>query len=84
MKLNKKGGAKMDEGLLQLRDGLRVAGCGPEEIALAERLFQAGRFAELKTALRRRRCALLEQLHDCGKRIDRMDFLIRQTEQYIR
>ena len=73
----------MDEGLLQLREGMLAAGCGAEEIAQAERLFQAGRFAELKTALRRRRCALLEQLHECGKRIDRMDFLIRRTEQQI-
>ena len=84
MKLNKKGGAKMDEGLLQLREGMFAAGCGAEEIAQAERLFQAGRFAELKTALRKRRCALLEQLHDCGKRIDRMDLLIRQTESNIK
>ena len=73
----------MDEGLLQLREGLRAAGCGPAEIAQAERLFQAGRFAELKTVLRKRRCALLEQLHDCGRRIDRMDLLIRQTERHI-
>lgn len=74
----------MDEQLFQLRDGLAAAGCGAEEISQAERLFQAGRFSELKTVLRKRRCALLEQLHDCGRRIDRMDFLIRQTEQHIR
>ena len=73
----------MDEQLFQLRDGLAAAGCGAEEISQAERMFQAGRFSELKTVLRKRR-ALLEQLHDCGKRIDRMDFLIRQTEQHIR
>ena len=73
----------MDEGLLQFREGLRAAGCGPAEIAQAERLFQAGRFSELKTVLRKRRCALLEQLHDCGRRIDRMDLLIRQTERHI-
>ena len=73
----------MDEQLFLLRDGLAAAGCGAEEIAQAERLFQAGRFSELKTVLRKRRCALLEQLHDCGRRIDRMDLLIRQTERHI-
>ena len=74
----------MDEQLFQLRDGLAAAGCGAEEISQAERLFQAGRFRELKTVLRKRRCALLEQLHDCGKRIDRLDLLIRQTESNIK
>lgn len=67
-----------------LRDGLLAAGCGAEEIDRAGRLFRAGRYAELKTLLRIRRCALLEQMHDCGKRIDRMDDLIRQTEKRIK
>jgi hypothetical protein len=30
------------------------------------------------------RCRLIDELHECGRKIDHLDFLIRQTEKEIR
>ena len=71
----------MDEQLRRLRESLTEAGCSREEIADAERLMRAGSREALVRHLRKCRCSLLEELHECGRKIDRIDHLIRHTEQ---
>ena len=71
----------MGEELQRLREDLAAIGCSCGEIADAQRLFEAGSFDELARHLRKCRCDLMEQMHECGKRIDRVDYLIRQTKQ---
>ena len=47
----------------------------------AVRLYKAGNKDDLKRFLRSKRCDLIEQMHENQKRIDRFDFVIRQSER---
>lgn len=70
----------MEEELSRLCDQLAAMGCSREEIADAEVLRRSGRFGELARHLRKCRCGLMDRLHECARRVDRMDHLIRQAE----
>jgi len=69
----------MDKKLDSLLLGMKDAGCGSAEIKEAERLFEAGSMGELRTHLRRCRSELVEEMHESQKRVDRIDWLIRET-----
>ncbi|MBQ9510745.1 MAG: hypothetical protein IJR55_03515 [Clostridia bacterium] len=47
-------------------------------------LYEAGRLDELKTALRKRRCSLIEEMHESQRKVDRLDTVIRQTEKEMK
>ena len=48
------------------------------------RLYRAGRLEELKKALRKRRCALMDEVHESQRKVDRIDTVIRQIEQEMK
>ena len=73
----------MSEQTESLLTGMADAGCKAEEIEKAERILQAGSLSELTRFLKQCRCALMEQMHESQKRVDRMDYLIRQTEKFL-
>ena len=60
---------------------LSDAGFTKEAMGEAIRLCEAGRKEELVRFLRVKRCDLIEELHESQKRIDRFDYMIRQTEK---
>ena len=43
--------------------------------------MEAGKLTEAKQRLRRLRCDLMEELHVCQRRVDQLDWLIRETER---
>ena len=57
-------------GLLQRDDNLR--------------LYRAGRLEELKKTLRKRRCALMDEVHESQRKVDRIDTVIRQIEKEMK
>ena len=59
--------------------GMKAAGCGQAAIDGAARLMESGSPAELVRHLRRCRCELVEEMHESQRRVDRMDYLIRQA-----
>lgn len=71
----------MREQMENLLTGMADAGCTNAEIKGAEQFMEAGSFDELTKHLRKCRCVLLEQMHESQKRVDRMDYLIRQVEK---
>ena len=73
----------MNERLENLATGLLDAGCGQGAVEKAKRLLKAGNMEDLIRHLRLCRCELMEDLHKSQKRVDRMDYLIRQTEKTI-
>ena len=81
----KKAGRRKDEIMSEqtesLLTGMADAGCKAEEIEKAERILQAGNLSELTRFLRQCRCGLLDRMHESQKRVDCMDYLIRQTEK---
>lgn len=70
----------MNERLEDLTAALSDAGCGSDAIDKAKRLWAAGRTEDLIRHLRLCRCELMDDLHACQKRVDRMDHLIRQAK----
>ncbi len=73
----------MNEQLEKLKLALSAAGCGREAIEKAEKLLAAGQTEALLLHLRLCRCDLMEQLHESQKRVDCMDYLIRQTRKEL-
>ena len=71
----------MSEQLENLTRALTDLGCGETAIRQAEYLLEAGQTDALIRHLRLCRCELMEQLHESQKRVDCMDYLIRQTEK---
>ena len=62
---------------------LSGAGFSTETVREAVRLCEAGQKEDLIRFLRVRRCGLIEELHESQKKIDRFDYMIRQTEKQI-
>lgn len=74
----------MNERWDRLLVGLADAGCTREEIQGARRLLETDRSAELTRYLRRCRANRMDEMHESQKKVDRMDYLIRQAEKTIR
>ena len=47
----------------------------------AVRLYKCGNRNDLKQYLKSKRCDLIEQMHKSQRRIDRFDYVIRQTDK---
>lgn len=59
---------------------MRDAGCSNADIERVRSLHEAGLENDIVRCLRRCRCDLLEELHKSQRRVDRIDYLIRATE----
>ena len=71
----------MEQELKQMLAGLEDAGCAQEEIREAERLCALNDRGALVRCLRKCRCSLMDALHESQRRVDRLDYLIRQAEK---
>jgi len=71
----------MDQELERILTNLKDAGCGSDKLKTAERVFRTGDADALIRYLRRCRCGLMEELHESQRRVDCLDYLIRQTEK---
>ncbi len=71
----------MNQTTEQIRATMCAAGCSEAEIADALRAYRTGDPVNLLRQLRISRCRRLEELHESQRRIDRLDFLIRQTQK---
>ena len=61
------------------RQCLTDMGYGQDRIGRLTELVEAGRLTEARQQLRSLRCELMEELHVCQRRVDRLDWLIRET-----
>ena len=64
-----------------LIENLTDNGCSREGTLRAKALYEAGDIDGLIKHLRRCRCDLVEEMHDSQRKVDRMDYLIRQTQK---
>ena len=71
--------AELEKILINLSD----AGCGSEELEKARKLYEAGDMEALIRHFRRCRCSRMEELHESQRKVDCLDFLIRQTAKTI-
>ena len=70
----------MDE-WTSLRGRMEDAGCDEQSIRQAQALFACGAKEELIRCLRLCRCEQLDAIHKRQKQLDRLDLLIRKTQQ---
>ena len=68
----------------QLLQGLSDDGCSTETAEKIGRLYEAGSYGEMLHQMKLARCRLMDQMHEGQRRVDRMDFLIRNQEKMER
>ena len=68
----------------QLIQGLSDAGCSAEAARKIGALFETGSYDEMLHQMKKQRCVLVDQMHESQRRVDCLDFLIRQTEKEIK
>ena len=66
-----------------VKDTLLDAGCSEIAAQAVERLYNAGALSDALHRMRLLRCDLVDELHQSQRRVDCLDYLIRQTEKEI-
>lgn len=56
-------------------------GLGGENAECVAALLKDNRNGEAKQKLRKLRCGLMDELHTCQRKVDQLDWLIRETEK---
>ena len=67
----------------RMKQNLSDAGCGELVIEEIIRLYENGRVQDSLQKMKKDRCRLMEELHESGRKVDCLDFLIRQTEKEL-
>ena len=63
---------------------LMDAGCSDESASFVNGLVQTGRLTDALHEMKVIRCDLMDALHQSQRKVDCLDYLIRQTEKEIR
>lgn len=63
-----------------LKTCMEDAGMNQDAVAKAIELYETDAHDELVRFLRLQRCGLVEEMHESQRRVDRMDYLIRQSK----
>ena len=71
-------------GTEQLMQGLKDSGCSDEAAKRICSLCSAGDYEEMLRQMKKQRCALVEEMHESQKRVDRMDYLIHMQEKRMK
>lgn len=66
---------ELEKNLTNLSD----AGCGSDELQKARQLYEAGDTEALIRFFRKCRCSRMDELHESQRKVDCLDYLIRQT-----
>ena len=69
----------MKDELEKILTNLRDAGCEDGEVEKAKQLYESGNAKALLRYFRICRCNRMEELHESQRKVDCLDFLIRQT-----
>ena len=73
----------MKEELEKILANLSDAGCGSKELEKAKQLYEAGDAEAMIRYFRKCRCIRMEELHESQRKVDCLDFLIRQTAKTV-
>lgn len=68
----------------KIRTNLADAGCSARESERIIRMCESGSWKDALQQMRKNRCRLMEELHESGRKVDCMDFLIRVTEKELK
>ena len=73
----------MEMELKAMLDNLADAGCTKHDAEIAGELFKNGQTDELIQFLKKCRCSLMDEMHESQRKVDRIDFFIRQAEKEV-
>ena len=73
----------MNAELEKILSNLSDAGCADEELKKAAQLYESGDKEALIRHFRKCRCSRMEELHESQRKVDCLDFLIRETAKAI-
>lgn len=65
----------------QLKQNLEDAGCTDEVAQKIMRFCGDGNLPDALQLMKKDRCRLMDELHETGRKVDCLDFLIRSTEK---
>ena len=71
-----------DTELEKIIENMKAAGCSNTDTERVRNMHKAGLDEEVIHCLRKCRCSLMDDLRESQRRVDRMDRLIRMTENY--
>ena len=66
-----------------VRENLLDAGCTEDSVLAVERLYRAGQLGDALRQVKVIRCDLMDELHQSQRKVDCLDYLIRQMEREI-
>ncbi len=69
--------------LEQLKQNLSDAGCCREAAKDIMEMCEAGNIEGALRTMKKDRCRLMNELHESGRKVDCLDFLIRKTEKEL-
>ena len=69
---------------MAVKHNLLDAGCREQTADFVEQLYLAGRLSDALHEMKAFRCDLMDAVHQCHRRVDCLDYLIRQTEKEIK
>ena len=67
-----------------VKEDLLHIGCSEDSAQAVERMIRAGHFGDALRQMKIIRCDLMEDLHQSQRKVDCLDYLIRQTEKEIK
>ena len=67
----------------KMRSGLADAGCASDETDDIVQMCMSGTTKDALHRMKKKRCRLMDELHESGRKVDLLDILIRQTEKEI-
>ena len=70
---------KMDT--VKILENLSDMGCDDKQIYFMKKMYEEGDTDTLLRDLRKCRCHLMDELHESQKKVDNLDFLIRQIQK---
>ena len=65
----------------KILENLSDIGCDDKQICFMKKMYEEGDTDTLLRDLRKCRCHLMDELHESQKKVDNMDFLIRQIQK---
>ena len=68
----------------QLMQGLKDSGCSNEAAEQICSLCSAGDYERMLHQMKKQRCALVEEMHESQKKVDRMDYLIHMQQKRMK
>ena len=67
-----------------LKQSLSDAGCCTEATDTILERFESGRIDEMVRLLKKERCRAMDEYHECGRKVDCMDFMLRKIENEMK